>query len=119
MNNSKDMAKIAYAALDEKKGEDIKVIEVGQVSVIADYFIIANGSNSSQVQALVDNVKECLSKQGYEAKRIEGTRNTNWVLMDYGDIIVHVFSREDRLFYDLERIWRDGKDISKEELECV
>lgn len=115
-NISKDMAKIAYAALEEKKGEDIKVIEVGEISVMADYFIIANGSNSSQVQALVDWVEESLAKQGYHPKRIEGVRNTSWVLMDYGDIIVHVFSSEDRLFYDLERIWRDGKDISKADL---
>lgn len=117
MDISKNMAKIAYAALEEKKGENIKVIEVGQVTVLADYFIIANGSNAPQVQALVNEVEEALSKQGYEPKRIEGIKNTNWVLMDYGDIIVHVFSKEDRLFYDLERIWRDGKDISKEDLE--
>lgn len=117
MNNSKEMAKIAYAALDDKKGEDIKVIEVGDITILADYFIIANGTNNSQVQALVDNVEEALSKAGYEPKRIEGIKNTSWVLLDYGDVIIHVFSKEDRLFYDLERIWRDGKDISKEELQ--
>ncbi|MFW5677748.1 MAG: ribosome silencing factor, partial [Acetivibrio ethanolgignens] len=70
----------------------------------------------SQVQALVDNVDEKLSEAGVSNKRIEGSRNSSWILMDYNDVIVHVFSREDRLFYDLERIWRDGKDISKEEL---
>ncbi len=117
MNSSKEMAKIAYAALDEKKGEDIKVIEVADITILADYFIIANGTNSSQVQALVDNVEEALHKGGYEPKRIEGIKNTSWVLLDYGDVIIHIFSKEDRLFYDLERIWRDGKDISKEQLE--
>jgi len=118
MNNiPKDMAKLAYAALDEKKAENIKVIEIGDISVIADYFIIANGTNSSQVQALVDNVQKELSIHGYEPKRVEGLRSTNWVLIDYGDVIVHVFSQEDRLFYDLEKIWRAGKTISKEELE--
>jgi iojap-like ribosome-associated protein len=118
MNTSKEMAKITYAALDEKKGEDIRVIQVGDISVLADYFIIANGTNASQVQALVDNVQEMLSKSGYEPKRIEGIRNTSWVLLDYGDVVIHVFSKEDRLFYDLERIWRDGKNITKEELEA-
>lgn len=113
---SKEMVKIAYTALEDKKAEDIRVIEIKDISIIADYLIIANGSNSSQVQALVDNVDEKLSEAGVSNKRIEGNRNSSWILMDYNDVIVHVFSREDRLFYDLERIWRDGKDISKEEL---
>jgi ribosome-associated protein len=115
---SKDMARLAYNALDEKKGEDIKVIEIGDISVIADYFIIANGTNASQVGALVDSVQEVLGKQGIDPKRIEGVRSASWILMDYGDVVVHVFSKEDRLFYDLERIWRDGKTISKEQLEA-
>jgi len=113
---SKEMAKLAYEALEDKKGEDIKVISIGKVSSIADYFIIANGTNASQVTALVDNVEAVLGKNGHHPKRIEGVRSASWVLMDYGDIVVHVFSKEDRLFYDLERIWRDGSIISKEEL---
>ncbi|SHO45729.1 ribosome silencing factor [Anaerocolumna xylanovorans] len=117
MNIAKEIAKLAYEALDDKKAEDIKVIEIGKITVIADYFIIANGTNSSQVQALVDNVTGELSKHGYEPKRIEGIRSASWILMDYGDVVVHIFSKEDRLFYDLERIWRDGKTISKEQLE--
>lgn len=116
MNASKDMAKLAYAALEDKKGEDIRVIQIGDISVIADYLVIANGTNTSQVQALADNVEELLNKNGYAPKRIEGARNSSWILMDYGDVIVHVFSKEDRLFYDLERIWKDGKTIAKEEL---
>lgn len=116
MDNSKEMVRLAYQALEEKKGEDIQVIEIGDISVIADYFIIANGTNSSQVDALVDSVKDMLGRQGYEPKRIEGVRSASWILMDYGDVIVHVFSKEDRLFYNLERIWRDGKTISKEDL---
>jgi ribosome-associated protein len=117
MDNSKVMTKLAYQALEEKKGEDIQVIEIKEISILADYFIIANGTNASQVDALVDNVKETLSKHGYEPQRIEGVRSASWILMDYGDIVVHVFSKEDRLFYNLERIWRDGKTIPKEELE--
>ena len=117
MDNSKKMVKLAYHALEEKKGEDITVIEIKDISIIADYFIIANGSNSSQVDALVNSVRETLGKDGYEPKRIEGVRSASWILMDYGDVIVHVFSKEDRLFYNLERIWRDGKLVSKEQLD--
>ena len=116
MNSSKNMAKIAYAALEDKKGEDIVALEVGDITVIADYLVIANGTNSSQVTALVDSVEEALAKEGHHPNRIEGIGNTSWILMDYGDIIVHIFSKEDRLFYDLERIWRDGKNMTKDDL---
>ncbi len=113
---AKEMARLAYEALSDKKAEDIKIINIEGVSVLADYFIIATGSNRNQVQAMADNVEEELFKAGYEVKQTEGYRSANWVLMDYGDIIVHVFDSENRLFYDLERIWRDGKDTTIEEL---
>ena len=77
--------------------------------MLADYFIIANGTNDSQVNALVDNVEEELHKAGYPLKQREGRASGSWVLLDFGDIIVHVFDKENRLFYDLERIWKDGK----------
>lgn len=115
MSEQKNMVQVAYMALDEKKGEDIKIIEISQISVMADYFIIANGTNISQVQALVDNVQEKMHKAGYVAKRVEGNRSSSWILIDYGDIVVHIFDREDRLFYDLERIWCDGKQLTLEE----
>ena len=108
-STEKMMAQIACKAIDDKKGQDIKVIDIHNVSVIADYFVIASGTNSNQVQAIVDNVEEQLGRAGFEAKQIEGNRNSSWILMDYGDVIVHVFDEENRLFYDLERIWRDGK----------
>ena len=116
LQKAKEMASIAYQALTDKKGEDVRVIEITEIASFADYFIIADGNNPSQISALVDNVEEQLSKAGYEPKRIEGVRNSNWVLMDYGDIIVHVFSKEDRLFYDLERLWQDGAEVSPENL---
>ncbi len=116
MEQAKEMVKIAYQALDDKKGEDIKIINLEGISVLADYFIIANGTNQSQVQALVDNVEEELHKAGYSLKQREGYSNGNWVLLDFGDIIVHIFDRDNRLFYDLERIWRDGKEIAINEL---
>lgn len=108
VSTEKMMAQIACKAIDDKKGQDIKIIDIHNVSVIADYFVIASGTNSNQVQAIVDNVEEQLGRAGFEAKQIEGNRNSSWILMDYGDVIVHVFDEENRLFYDLERIWRDG-----------
>lgn len=105
---SREIAKLAIDALSDKKGEDIKVIDISKVTVIADYFIIASGSNRSQVQALCDNVQEVLGKAGIFVKQVEGYDSANWILMDFKDVIVHVFDRENRLFYDLERIWRDG-----------
>ena len=109
VSTEKMMAQIACKAIDDKKGQDIKIIDIHNVSVIADYFVIASGTNSNQVQAIVDNVEEQLGRAGFEAKQIEGNRNSSWILMDYGDVSVQVFDEENRLFYDLERIWRDGK----------
>lgn len=117
LETSKKMAAAACRALDSKKGEDIRVIDISEISVLADCFIIANGNSNSQVQALVDNVEEELAKEGYTVKQREGYGLGNWVLLDFGDIIVHVFDKENRLFYDLERIWKDGKTISMEDLE--
>ena len=115
-NHSKKMAKLAIQALQDKKAEDIHVIDISEVSVIADYFIIAGGNNKNQIQAMCDNVQEVLGRAGYPEKQTEGYVTANWILMDFGDVIVHIFDRENRLLYDLERIWRDGKDISIEEL---
>lgn len=117
MNQPKEMARIAYNALSDKKGEDVKIIDITGISVLADYFIIANGNSDSQVNALVDNVEEELHKAGYPLRQREGQASGSWVLLDFGDIIIHVFDKENRLFYDLERIWKDGKDITVEELD--
>ena len=116
LTNSKKMAKIAVDAILDKKGEDVRVIDISGVSVIADYFVIASGSNINQVQALVDNVDEQMHKAGFKNPRVEGHGSSTWVLMDYDDIIVHVFSSEDRMFYNLERIWKDGKEIQGKDL---
>lgn len=113
---SKEMAKLAVKALEDKKGEEIRVIDISEVSVLADYFIIANGSNRSQVQALSDSVAETLGRAGVHTKQVEGYESANWILLDFGDIIVHVFDKENRLFYDLERIWRDGKIVEADSL---
>lgn len=116
MDISREMARTACHALGEKKAEDIRIIEISDISPLADYFIIATGANTNQIQAMVDAVDESLTKAGYQVKQIEGNRNSSWILMDYSDIIVHIFSKEDRLFYDLEKIWTDGKRLELDEL---
>lgn len=103
-----EKVKIAVRALDEKKGENICVIDIKEQTVITDYFIIVNGNSQSQVQALVENVTEALEKNGVPLLQSEGKAAGNWILLDFNDIIVHVFLKEDREFYDLERMWRDG-----------
>ena len=113
---SKELTKLAVAALEDRKAEDVTVIDISEISPIADFFIIANGTNQNQLQAMRDAADEALYKAGVKVQQIEGNQSSTWILMDYGDIIIHIFSKEDRLFYDLERIWRDGKDIDPEEL---
>ena len=108
---SREILKIAYTVLDEKKGEDIKVIDISNISVIADYFLIASANNINQLQAMSDELQEKLSKEGIEVKQVEGNRSATWILLDYGDLVIHLFDKEDRLFYDLERIWTDGKIV--------
>ncbi len=116
MNKSSEMAKLVIEALEDKKAEDIKVIDISEVSVIADFFIIAGGSNANQIQALSNNVEEKLGKAGYPVKQVEGYETANWILMDFQDVIVHIFDKENRLLYDLERIWRDGKQIAASDI---
>ncbi len=114
--DSREMAKIACHALSEKKAEDIKVIDISEISTLADYFVIASAANTNQIQAILDELEEDLYKNGYTLEKVEGNRRSSWILMDYKDIIIHLFSKEDRLFYDLERIWQDGKFIEPEDL---
>ena len=116
MEQSKMMLKLIYQALEDKKGEDIVMIDISQVSVLADYFVICSAGNDSQIQALVDNVDEKMHENGYQIRQQEGRDSGTWVLLDYGDVIVHIFERENRSFYNLERIWNDGRRILPEEL---
>ena len=117
MNDSKEMARLAYDAMDDKLAKDITIIDISRVSVVADYFLIADGKNRNQVQAIANNVDEFLGKAGYHAKATEGYSTANWILMDYSDVIIHIFSTEDRAFYDLERISKDGVEIKREDLD--
>lgn len=117
-NSIKKEAGIAVMALEDKKAEDIRVINIETVSVIADYFIIATGTNANQIKAMADEVEEKLGRAGFMLKQKEGYEHANWVLLDFGDVIVHIFDKENRFFYDLERIWRDGKVMDPSELKA-
>ncbi len=115
--NTIEKVKVIYNAIDDKLGIDIKIIDISKVSVLADYLVISGANNKSQVQAIVDNITEKLDKQKVFVRHVEGYSTANWVLLDYNDIIVHVFNQEDRLFYDLERLWQDGNTIEFESLQ--
>ncbi|MEE1186150.1 MAG: ribosome silencing factor [Acutalibacteraceae bacterium] len=105
-----EILKIAVNALDSKKAVDIYAVEVGDLTVLTDYFIIVNGTSSTHVKALADEVEDKLSKSGLEPDNIEG-KSSGWILLDYGTVVVHVFTKEARDYYNIERLWSDGKII--------
>ena len=97
--------------LDEKKADNIKAVRIKDLTVIADYFVIAGATSSTQVRALADEVEFKMSQQGIEPLRVEGHPSSGWTILDYGDVVVHVFYKDTRNFYDLERLWADGTEI--------
>ncbi|MDO4976557.1 MAG: ribosome silencing factor [Eubacteriales bacterium] len=117
MVDSKKMALLVVEALEEKKAEDISILDISTISILGDYFIIANGLNRNQVQAMADSVEEALGRAGYLPKQIEGYQTANWILLDFKDIIIHIFGKEDRGFYNLDHVWMDGTPVSLEELK--
>lgn len=116
MTDAINMLKTAYKALDDKKAYDIKILDIKKISSIADYMVIADGTNKNQVQAMCDAVTEEMGKAGFLSKSIEGYSEGGWILLDYYDIIIYIFSDEARRFYDIERIWSDGKYVDISEL---
>ena len=112
----REIVKLAVSALEDKKGKDIRVLDLRDVTVIADYFVICSGDNLRQVDALYQNVDEVLGRAGVLPKSVEGKQGKSWILLDYGDVIIHLFDAENRLFYNLERIWRDGKTVDPAEI---
>lgn len=105
-----DIVKIAVKALDDKKAVDLKVIEVTEVTVLADYFVLATATSSTHVRALADEVEDVLAKQGLEPHHIEG-RATGWILLDYGTVVINVMDAKTREFYGLEHTWNDGVEL--------
>ncbi len=109
---SYELAKACAKALSDKKGEDIVILNVSDQTVVCSYFVIASGKSTTQVRALGDNVEEAMKKQ-YELYpvRTEGLREGRWGVIDYGDVVVHIFNEESRLFYYLERLWDSGRNV--------
>ena len=109
----RELALLAARALSEKKGREIQVLEIADLTTLADYFVLCTGSSNTQINALVDNVEKVLTEQaGEEPLHREGYRGGTWVLMDFGSLVVHVFTAEARKFYDLERLWQDGHQVN-------
>ena len=111
MRTPKEVAAIAAKALDDRKGVDIALLEIAEVTTLADHFLICTGTSSTHVKSLCDSVEEALDNAGEPALRREGHRGGTWVLLDYGCLVVHVFTEETRQFYDLERLWGDAKKV--------
>ena len=113
--NIKDIALLAADAADDKKAEDIDVLNVQGLTVIADYFVLCSANSDQQVRAIARSIDDKLSEKGIEAKKIAGMDDARWVLMDYADVIVHVFHKREREYYDLERLWSDAEKILRQE----
>ena len=116
MLDPKEMALIAVQALNAKQGRDIKVLEIRQITTLADYFVICTGTSNTQINALCDEVEKRLTEAGEEPLHREGYRGGTWVLLDYGCITVHVFNTEARAFYSLEHVWADGTELDLHEI---
>lgn len=111
MLTSREMIEVAVKALDDKKGRDIKVLRIEEQTAIADYFVICNGTSTTQVRALADAVEEAMTKVGEEPHHIEGHHGGEWTLLDYSSVVIHVFTGEGREFYSLERLWSDAEPV--------
>ncbi|NLJ84562.1 MAG: ribosome silencing factor [Halanaerobiaceae bacterium] len=107
----REMAILAAEAADDKKATDIVILDVRSLTTIADYFVLCNGNSELQVKAIVDSVEDKLAEKGLYPQNIAGKEGSRWVLMDYADVIVHVFHKEDREYYELDRLWGDAEKI--------
>ena len=106
---------IIVQACEDKKATDIKVLEIGEFSSIADYFVIVSGNTSTQLDSISDNIEDKMSEAGYEVENAEGKNSLRWIVLDYSDIIVHIFHKDERDFYNLERLWEDRENQEDKE----
>jgi ribosome-associated protein len=111
-----DALKIALKAADDKKAHDLLALDISRIASFASYFLFCTGDSSRQMQAIADEIQKRLKAQGIQASHVEGYQNSEWILLDYFDLVIHIFSKEARAFYDLERLWRDGKKLDTEKL---
>ena len=115
--DTKEQAHLIAKALSSKKGLDVEVIKISDVSVLADYIVIATGTSSTHVKALADEVEYQLDEAGFSVSHVEGHRGTGWILLDYIDLIVHVFDDKSREYYNLERLWADGTVVKFDDVD--
>ncbi|WP_010650964.1 ribosome silencing factor [Oceanobacillus massiliensis] len=108
---NKQLVEIIAEACDDKRAEDIIALDMNQVSLVADYFLICHGNTERQVQAIARGIKEAMDEKGIDVKRIEGLEQARWVLVDIGDIVCHVFHKDERHYYNLERLWGDAAQV--------
>lgn len=112
IDNSSNLAELVAKAASDKKARDIIIMDLQGISPVTDYFVICSANSTTQVQAIADNILEKLDEQGLRLLRKEGYREARWVLLDYGNCVAHIFVEEDRVFYNLERLWGDAKQVS-------
>jgi ribosome-associated protein len=111
-----DALKIAVNAADAKKASDLVALDISGIATFADFFLICTGDSSRQMQAIADEVEQRLKANGIRPSHVEGYQNAEWILMDYIDLVIHIFSKNARVYYDLERLWRDGKRLDASNL---
>jgi ribosome-associated protein len=114
--NSLKLAQSVVKILDSKKAQDIQAIKIRNLTIVSDYFIIASATSTTQVKALVDEVDYRLSELGIKPERIEGYQSASWIILDYLDVVVHIFYTQTREFYSLERLWADGEKLELDNL---
>ncbi|MCR8850665.1 ribosome silencing factor [Rossellomorea sp. SC111] len=107
----RNLVELAFKAADDKRAEDIVVLDMKGVSLIADYFLICHGNSDKQVQAIARELKDAAEEKGYTVKRLEGFDQARWILVDLGDVVAHVFHKEERGYYNLERLWGDASFV--------
>lgn len=118
-DNARELADTIARVLDSKKGQDIMIIDISDMTIIADGFVVVSGNSTNQTKALCDEVERVLQEKGVERRRMEGYSPGRWIVMDYEDILVHIFHREEREFYNLERLWDDGSNTIRYGVEDV
>ncbi len=111
-----NMTKLICDSISDKLGKDIAVLNIGKVSSLCDYFIIASGTSARQVKSIADSVEDSMKEIGIEARGKEGRDTQSWILLDYGDVMVHIFDEENRDFYNLEKLWKDAPVVDPDEL---
>ncbi|MBY6277233.1 ribosome silencing factor [Symbiobacterium thermophilum] len=114
MTDSAELAQWAAIAAEGKKARDVRILDIRSISVVADYFVICSGTSGTHVRAIVDHVEEELDKKGHKVRHVEGYSGGRWVLLDFGDVVVHVMQEEEREFYNLERLWGDAVEVAVE-----